>query len=239
MSITRFLPQAAEAFRRLKDVHALARAAAVPVAISLAAPILATQTSTGGILAEVVNALAFGMFGVAWMRHVVGRAQPARPVHLRLGGREALYGLINYVFNAFAMVPMVLSAMLVQELQLGWLPMPLVGTLMLQAFMILIGAIYLMLADTALAEKGSGGPKLNEIVQAGGLAVGLGYILCGLPFSLAITAFGALVPPAETTEVRLIHQAVLVVPTYLAAAVTGGFLAMCWTELKATVKPRG
>ncbi|MGE5546763.1 MAG: hypothetical protein ACM33T_07695 [Solirubrobacterales bacterium] len=234
MSPTHFLPAVRLSYARLRsDAPALMRAGLPAMVIGFAVPAISLLPFPGAdLMAMVLNALAFGVFGVAWMRFIAAGEAPGRPVHLRLGKREIMVAVFSEIMGMFTAVPLILTAMMTDATGTHeWAP--LLGPVAVQLFLVLMGAAYLLLPDAALAVKGQPGRRLHEIVQAGGLSVGIAYVLAGLPFTLVVVLVGALVPAPEGLPARLALQGVVLVPSILSAAAGWGVLAMCWKELKA------
>lgn len=234
MSLTRFAPQLAQAFRLLVAEPAmLLRCAAFWLVLALAG-----RFTVGMALPPVVpfalNALALGAFAVAWQRFVALQEKPKGPVALAVGPRHLAWALSFQVFLGFELVVgQLLAALLADQDNSPALVMA--GT---QLFQMLIGAMLLLLPHVALWRKQDPGARLQELVMAAGLAVGLGYVLSRLPFTLAETMVGeafAMVPQSPATGV--LHIVALLLVQFVGVAVMAGYYALVWKELRATVKP--
>lgn len=241
MNLLTFLPRATDSFDLLRRrFGALLRLAWLPLITMLAAPVLQGQGGAAGQAAAVLlNALAFGVFGVGWMRLAAFGEEPGKPVHLRLGKRELLTAVVGKALEGFAYLPLIMMVLLVSQFDRLPVPAPLLAYVPFIVFMALAGMLYLILPDIALRDSGSQAARLFELVAAGGLPVGVGFVASGLPFIMVI---GGLqwVLPAEPQGLggALLAQAALFVPTCLLAAATGGFLALAWTDLVARVAER-
>jgi hypothetical protein len=172
------------------------------------------------------------VFGIAWMRWLTGGG-----FKLGIGKREGLFAAASMILDTFAALPLMMTVLLISAAQLPVSPQ-LVGPMAIQAFMVLIGAVYLLLPDLALNVKGKPGPGLPEIVQAGGLSVGFGYVFATLPFSAAVFVLSTVMPTPTDLLTHTLEQAALLIPTTLSGAVGWGYLALVWKELKATVPAR-
>jgi hypothetical protein len=181
--------------------------------------------------------VSLGVFGVGWLRIALGE-EPGTPLHFRLGAREFKYGVAAKLLEGFAMVPLIVVAMLVPE---GLLPVsiPLLAYSAYHLFLVLVGVLFLILADIALRPTGSPTPKLAEIILAsGGLEVGVGMVFAGLPFTVPAASFDVQMPEAHSLEQLLFNNAMITVPTLLGFAAVWAFLALVWVDAKARVDAR-
>lgn len=229
------LPRVTDSYRLLRSrPGALARAAWPGALAALATPFLLTfESSYVDLLAVVLNPLALAITAVAWQRLAGLGEDPGRPLHFRLGTREILYALIGQLMEGFSAVPVILLGMLLTHSDFV-LPLPrsLAAFVLYQLFLVLVGHLFLLLAHVALARKGEGFVRLAARVNTGGLAIGFGLVVAGLPFAALATVFGLILPDGGTIGLVLLRHIAMFVPTLLYMAVTGGFLAMAWVDLK-------
>lgn len=236
MSLTRYAPQLAQAFRLPLDRPAmLARCAAAWLVLALAAHYARGLGLPGGAaIPFALNALAFGAFAVAWQRFAARGEEPSTVVAVRLSWREPAWALSWQVFLGFEAVLSQMLAMVFANTQEG----PVLAIAGVQAFQLLIGAMLLLLPHIALWQRGQPGPKLAEMITAGGLAVGLGYVLAMLPFTLlglALPQLFGVLPPGPAADMAL--SAVQIVLSFLAVTVASGYFALVWVELRKSVAP--
>ncbi|MBI2235988.1 MAG: hypothetical protein HYU60_03370 [Magnetospirillum sp.] len=241
MSLLRYLPQAIQSWSLLWNRKGALLRTAWPAALAmLATPVVAEIGGPYGRLAAMLlTAVCLGVFGVAWVRLAGLGEEPGTPVHFRLGGREIKYGVAAKLLEGFAMVPLIVVAVLVPEV--GTLPIsaPLLAYGAYHLFLVLVGVLFLILPDIALREPGAPSPKLAEIILAsGGLEVGVGLVFAGLPFTVPAASFDVQLPEAHSLGQALFNQALLTLPTLLAFAATWCFLAMVWVQAKAKVEAR-
>lgn len=238
MSLTRYAPQLGQAFRLIaSEPVTLVRCAAAWFTLALAAHFAkGLGLPGGGVIPFALNALAFGAFAVAWQRFVALGEKPKGPVAVHVGLRALGWAITYQVFLGFEAVVTQLFAIILAgnaDAQI----IALAGT---QLFQLLIGPMLLMLPHAALWRKGEKGvATLQELVIAGGLAVGLGYVLAGLPFTLATLALAALAPmlPAgPATEIGLVVAQFVV--SFLAVTVMAGYYALVWQDLRANTVSR-
>lgn len=234
MNITRFAPQVIQAFRLLVAEPAmLLRCAALWFLVALASRLTAGM-ALPPIVTFALNALALGAFAVTWQRFVVLGEKPATPVALVIGPRHFAWALSWQVFLGFEMVVGQLLAALFDGQQSS-VALTMVG---IQIFQMLIGAMLLLLPHIALWRKQENVPGLQELVMAAGLATGFGYVLSRLPFSLAETMVGEAFAMAPAGPAALVlHNVLLLLVQFLGIAVTAGYFALVWKDLRATVLP--
>ncbi len=237
MSLTRFAPQLSRAFQLpLSSPKAWGRAAIIPFFLILgAAWVRALDAGWASATAQAITALAFGLFGLQWQRWAALDEAPAWFPRTALLPRVLAWAVAYQILLAFEGFPAPFLAIMVGD-RADAAVLVLAG---LQLFQFLIGAMFLVLPALALARPNDGGAKLQELVLAGGLALGLGYVLAGLPFvlisqALAETKGGLPDTQAVIWGIRLLETMI----SLAAATVTGAFFAYAWTELKAVTPAR-
>lgn len=230
MSFTRYFPHAGQAFGLLAlNPAALARVAGPCLGLGLAAVLLKDADVPGALgMSSGLTALAFGGLGFFWQRTVAG-AEAADLGLAQMIGRLLLWTLAYQLLQGFELFPAVLFGLLLD----GHAQAELLTRTGLQVFQILVGTFFLLLPHLALARwKDLAGTRLQEMVLAGGLAVGLGYVLVTIPFlvlgELAKGGIGGVLSPGTAqTVVELVIQ-------FFGALVTAGYFALVWTSLRAT-----
>lgn len=238
MSLTRYAPQLGQSFRLIASEPAtLVRCAAAWFTLALAAHFAKGLDLPGGAAIPFgLNALAFGAFAVSWQRFVALGEKPKGPVAVQVGWRALAWAVTYQVFLGFEAVVTQLFAIILAG-QADASTLALAGT---ELFQLLIGPMLLMLPHAALWRKGEKGvATLQELVIAGGLAVGLGYVLAGLPFTVATLMLAELTPmlPAgPATEAGL--AVVQFVISFLAVTVMAGYYALVWQDLRANTVSR-
>jgi hypothetical protein len=238
MSLLRYLPQAIQSWSLLwNHKGALLRTAWPAALVMVATPVIAEFGGPYGRLAAMLaTAICLGAFGVAWVRQA---GLSGETVPFRLGAREVKFGVAAKLLEGFAMVPLILVAVLVPEGNTLPVSAPLLAYSAAHLFMVLVGVLFLILPDIALREPGRPAPKLAEIIlAAGGLEVGVGLVFAGLPFTVPAASFDVQLPEAHSLEQALFNQALLTLPTLLGFAATWSFLAMVWMEARARVEAR-
>ena len=237
MSLTRYAPQLHQSLRLLgTEPVTLVRCAAAWFVLALAAHFAKGLGLPGGpLIPFALNALAFGAFAVPWQRFVALGEKPKAPVAVSLTLRSLAWALTYQVFLGFeAVVTQLFTIILADNTNADVIA--LAGT---QLFQLLIGPMLLMLPHITLWRKEDKAANLQEIVIAGGLAVGLCYVLAGLPFTLAtmmLVEITPMLPPGPVTEIGLVVAQFLI--SFLATAVMAAYYALVWQDLRATTPSR-
>lgn len=236
MSLTRFAPQIGQAFHLPAQNPAVLFRMMTPwFFVALAALFVKDMAMPGAAaMGLVLNGIAFGGFGFFWQRFAAG------PHTVPLAGvgtlaRLLAWGFAYQVLLAFEGFPAPFLALLIGDGPNA----PVLILVGLQIFQVLVGAMFLILPRIALAPRHDSGATLQELVLAGGLAVGLGYVVAGLPFVVAtqilLEGFAALTPSGTNALISSLIQLVL---AFIAMAVIGGYFALVWGRLKATTVSR-
>lgn len=231
----------AESWRLLvRSPAQLALSVAPPFAASLAAASLPfLSVPYGGLLAQLVQVLALGMFGVAWTRYAALGENPASGIY-HFGLRQVLYGVWYKILAAFAAVPLLVMPLLFGEDAIGQAELhPQLATALViavqQVFLALVGMLWLVLPNAALGEKGVGANApggLHSRVRRGGMAVGIGLVAATLPFTVLMLGLDDLLPrETEFVAPALLAEAAAGALSFLAGAVTAGYLGKAWGEL--------
>jgi len=226
MSLTRYAPQILESFRLVAARPALAAGIAVPgLALVVGGQALA---GAGGLqpMGLGLSALAASGMGYLWQRGLATGASSS-PVQLVL--RFVLWTLALNVLQGFELAPTILFSIL-----LGDMPNAELYTRTgVQRLQLLIGGLFLLLPQLARgtwAELKS--TKLQEMVLAGGMAVGLGYVVISLPFTVASeiarALFADFAPQADTSTIAMVGQSIHALNVF----VVSGYFALVWMELK-------
>jgi hypothetical protein len=229
MSLSRFTPHLSRAFRLPMEQPAPFLRGALPwLAVALAAHLLTLLPMKAAPLAAfILNALAVGGFAVAWMRFVAFGETP-RP--LALGLRPLLFMVAYQVALMFESIPQPFLQMLLVDVKDGQL----LAVAGVQLFQLLIGGFFLVLPHIALATRQeAGGTRLQRMVLAGGLGVGMGYVLGGLPFlvmNMLWDDVAASLPAGGLVD--FVSHSVRVMVNFAAVAVMSGYFAQVWQDLK-------
>lgn len=227
MSLTRYAPQIIDAFR-LTVARPVAAACTLGPGLAMVA---AGQVMVGqggelagpGMLLGMVGITGMGFF---WQR-VLAEGEALSPV--QMAPRLILWMVILQLLQGFELAPTILFGLLLKDM-----PNAEVYTRTgIQLFQLLIGGLFLILPQLALGTwKEMAGTKLQEMVLAGGIAVGLGYVVINLPFMLAgeiaKALFAEFAPNAGDNAVALALQLIHA----LNVAVVAGYFALVWTQLK-------
>lgn len=233
MNLTRFSLQLKLAFFQLVErPGTLARIGGLWFLLAVAAQIAVLVAGEGGLpfAAAAINGLAFGGFGYHWQRAtVLGDSNP-----LKLDGKLVMWALSYQLLLIAEAAP---TPLLLQLME-GSPNAAAIAQAGQQVFQILIGGFFLILPHLALYQ-GDGRPSLMEMTMKGGLAVGLGYVLAGLPFLMAQHLWKdvAISLPA-TLPAQAIAAAIQTLLAFAALAVSGGYFALVWKELRQQ-KPEG
>lgn len=227
MSLTRHAPQIVDSFRQLVARPAAAARIVVPgLALVAGGQVLANSGGAVTPLGLVLTMLATTGMCFLWQRQLVA-GEALSPVQAVL--RVLLWTVILQLLQGFELAPTILFGLLLKDI-----PNAEVYTRAgIQLFQILIGGLFLILPQLALGKwKDLAGTKLQEIVLAGGLAVGLGYVIINLPFMLlgeiAKALFADFAPDAGATTMAATQQIIQA----LNVLVVAGYMALVWTELK-------
>lgn len=227
MSLTRYAPQILDSFRLIVAKPAASAGIAVPgLALVLGGQFLADSQSGLMALGMALTTLAIAGMGFAWQR-CLAEGESLSPVQVVL--RLALWAIILQLLQGFELAPTILFGILLKDM-----PNAEIYTRTgIQLFQVLIGGLFLMLPQLALGRwKDLGGTRLQEMVLAAGIAVGLGYVIINLPFMVAGEIVKALfidfAPDAGEAVVAMTLQGVHA----LNILVLSGYFALVWTVLK-------
>ncbi|MGE5505623.1 MAG: hypothetical protein ACM31L_14470 [Actinomycetota bacterium] len=229
MRLFRFCRRAVDSYVGLGACLALfLRLSVVAMAASVGAAALAPWSAG---LAQVVDALAEAMFGVAWLRFVALGEMPAPPVHVRLGRRELTFALFWLVARSFVGFPAVMLGQalgLATGVEAGMLLPPL-----LVVAHALMGVFFLLPAEVALEAPGRSRWPVPDMVMQGGLAVGVGLVVAWAPAAAMVAALQSAFPAAPGPLGHAVAHLPVVVPQYLGIAAVTGYLALVWRSLLA------
>lgn len=235
MSLTRYAPQILDAFR-LPVTRPLAFARALLPGLALVgASVLVHDSGFAGAaqLGLLLNGLGLGAAGFLWSRAVAVPADESAST-ARILVRWLLWAVIFQMLEGVQLVPSVLLA----SLFAGMPNAEIYTRTGLQVFQMLIGGLFLVLPHIALGRwKELAGSRLQELVIAGGVAVGLGFVITNLPFLALSEVTGALfhdfAPQASFAAAatgQILHL--------LYVLVAAGYFALVWTVLKDTAPSR-
>jgi hypothetical protein len=235
MSLTRYAPQIVDAFRQpVTKPIAFARALAPGVVLVLAGMAIRNAGFAGAAqLGLLLNAFGVGTAGFLWSRSVARPIEAEVPL-VQLVIRWLLWVVIFQMLLGVQLVPSALLA----SLFAGMADAEIYVRASLQVFQMLIGCLFLVLPHLALGRwKELPGIRLQELVIAGGIAVGLGFVITNLPF-LALSevtraGFQDFAPEAAfaaATTDQIIHL--------LFVIVAAGYFALVWDDLKDTAASR-
>lgn len=227
MSLTRHAPQILDSFRQFVARPVAAARVVVPGLAAVAGgQVLAAG---GGGLTGV--GLALSTLGIAamaflWQRSLT-EGEALSPVQFVL--RLLLWMIILQLLQGFELAPTILFGILLKDMPNA----ELYTRTGIQLFQVLIGGLFLVLPQLALGKwKDLAGTKLQEMVLAGGLAVGLGYVIINLPFmvlgEIAKALFADFAPNAGDTAIGLTLQLIHA----LNVVVMAGYMTLVWVELK-------
>lgn len=227
MSLTRYAPQIIDSFRLIVAKPAVSARIIVPgLALVLGGQVLADSQAALMPLGMALTTLAIAGMGFLWQRQLAeGESLSPLQMLLRLG----LWAIILQLLQGFELAPTILFSILLKDM-----PNAEVYTRTgIQLFQVLIGGLFLMLPQLALGRwKDLGGTKLQEMVLAAGIAVGLGYVIINLPFmvagEVAKALFADFAPNAGDGAVAMTLQAVHA----LNIVVVAGYFALVWAVVK-------
>lgn len=227
MSLTRHAPQIVDSFRQLVARPVAAAGIVVPgLALVAGGQVLANAEGAAAPLGLALTMLATTGMSFLWQRRLVA-GEALSPVQFAL--RLLVWTVIVQLLQGFELAPTILFGLLLKDIPNA----DAYTRAGIQLFQILIGGLFLILPQLALGRwKDLAGTKLQEIVLAGGLAVGLGYVIINLPFMLAgeiaKALFADFAPNAGATVVAATEQAIHA----LNVLVVAGYMALVWVELK-------
>lgn len=227
MSLTRYAPQILDSFRQIA-VRPVAAARIVVPGLALVAGGQMLAANGGGLtgLGLGLGMLAITAMAFLWQRTLAeGEALPP----LQFAVRLLLWTIILQLLQGFELAPTILFGILLKDMPNA----DIYTRAGIQLFQILIGGLFLALPQLALGRwKDLAGTKLQEMVLAGGLAVGLGYVIINLPFmvagEIAKALFADFAPNAGENTVTLTLQLIHA----LNVMVVSGYMALVWSELK-------
>jgi uncharacterized membrane protein len=226
MSLTQYAPQIFDAFRQVVAKPAASARVIVPgLAVVVGGQALAFQF--GAVPAGLgLSALAVAAMGFFWQRALT-QGEELAPVQLAL--RFALWTVVVQLLQGFELAPTILFNILLKDVPNA----DLYTRTGLQLFQLLVGGLYLMPAQLALGRwKDLLSTRLQEMVLAAGLAVGLGYVVINLPFMVAGEVARALfidfAPNAGEGVVAMVNQSIHA----LNVMVVSGYFALVWGLLK-------
>ncbi|OJX72675.1 hypothetical protein [Magnetospirillum sp. 64-120] len=227
MSLTRYSTELADSFQLPLERPALWLRSLAPWFI------LALAASVAGKLGLLANPLVFfavtafavGGFAVGWQRLVALDETPG----WRIGPRHLLWALAYQLMLGFESFPTLLLGPSLSTMENG----PVIGIAVREAFQLLIGPMFLILPHIALYRRGEGGASLQEMTLAGGLAVGLGYVLSGLPFVVIGEAWRNLVAQMPAgSGLDVVDAVVQAILTFATISVMSAFYAKVWKRLR-------
>lgn len=227
MSLTRYSTELADSFQLPLDRPALWLRSLAPWFVLAVAANMAGKLGAAfhPLVLFALTALAAGCFAVTWQRFVALDEAPG----WKLGPRHLLWALAYQLMMGFESFPTLLLGPTLAGMENGVV----IGIAVREAFQLLIGPMFLILPHIALYRRGEGGASLQEMTLAGGLAVGLGYVLSGLPFVVIGEAWRNLMTqmPAGTgmDVADAIMQPVL---TFAMITVMSAFYAKVWKRLR-------
>ncbi|MBC7907931.1 MAG: hypothetical protein H7Y60_14470 [Rhodospirillaceae bacterium] len=238
MSLTRYSPHIAQAFRLpAQNPATLVRIAAPWFVLALGALFIKDAPfAAAGALSMVLMAVAFGGLGFFWQRFVgAGEAVPLTP-----GGKVIRFLLWIMAYQALQGLEL-FSALLLGLLFEGQENADVMIKVGQQLFQILIGCFFLILPHFALATSEEvRGNRLQEMVLAGGVAVGLGYVLSYLPFlALSEIARSGFASMPQDGVIEQASSAVSLIIHFLSVLIATGYFALTWMDLRATAPRLG
>jgi hypothetical protein len=227
MSLTRYAPQILDSFRQIAARPAAAVRIVVPgLAVIAGGQILAAQGGAQAGIGLALSSVAAAAMCFLWQR-TLAEGEALSPLQFVL--RLLLWLIILQLLQGFELAPTILFGILLKDMPNA----ELYTRTGIQLFQVLIGGLFLILPQLALGRwKDLAGTKLQEMVLAAGLAVGLGYVIINLPFlvlgEIAKALFADFAPnagdAAVTVTLQLIHA--------LNTLVVAGYMALVWTQLK-------
>lgn len=229
MSLNRFSTELADSFQLPIERPALwLRSLAPFLAIGLAANLAGKLgLMVHPLVFFALTALAVGGFAVTWQRFVALDEAPG----WKFGPRHLLWALAYQLMLGFESFPTLLLGPSLAGMENG----PVIGIAVREAFQLLIGPMFLILPHIALYNRAdkAGGASLQEMTLAGGLAVGLGYVLSGLPFVVIGEAWRNLLTQMPAGMGMDVADALVqVVLTFASVSVMSAFYAKVWTRLR-------
>ncbi|CAA7625279.1 conserved membrane hypothetical protein [Magnetospirillum sp. LM-5] len=228
MSLSRFTPQAARAFQLpMERPGPFLRCVAPWLVVAIVARLAQATPAPGPSIGFILQSLAIGTFATAWMRQV---ALDEQPVRFGFSLRAVLVAVIYQVALMFESFPRPFLELLLDGIKDG----PLLAVAGVQIFQLLIGCFFLVLPHVALSKPGeAGGNRLQLMVLAGGLGVGLGYVLCGLPFlvmNMLWDEAAATLPTEGLAGVAV--DSVRLMISFAGIGVASAFFAQVWMVLQ-------
>lgn len=238
MSLTRYSPHIGQAFRLpAQNPAILVRIAAPWVVMAVAGLLIKDAPVAGaGVLGMILMAVAFGGFGFHWQRFV-GAAEAAALTPAAKAIRFLLWVLAYQALQGVELF----SALLLGLLFEGQANIEVMVKAGQQLFQILIGCFFLILPHLALGTKAEvRGTRLQEMVLAGGVAVGLGYVLSYLPFlflsEIARSGFASM---TQDSVVEQASSAVSLLIHFASVLIATGYFTLVWIDLRATAPRLG
>lgn len=226
MSLTQYAPQILDAFRQVV-AKPVASARLIVPGLALVAGGQALAFHFGAVPAGLgLSALATAAMGFLWQRELA-EGEPLAPIQMAL--RFVLWTVVVQLLQGFELAPTILFNILLKDVPNA----DLYTRTGLQLFQLLVGGLYLMPAQLALGRwKDLAGTRLQEMVLAAGLAVGLGYVVINLPFMVANEVARALftdfAPAAGEGVAAMVQQGIHA----LNVMVVAGYFALVWGLLK-------
>lgn len=227
MSLTRYAPQILDSFRQIAARPAAAARIVVPgLAVLTGAQLLVARGDSLAGLGLVLGMFAITAMAVLWQR-TLAEGEKLSPGQFAL--RLLLWTVILQLLQGFELAPAMLLGMLVNDMPNSEVYVR-TG---IQLFQVLIGGLFLILPQLALGRwKDMAGTKLQEMVLAGGVAIGLGYVIINLPFMLAgeiaKALFADFAPSAGMTAMAMTLEIIHA----LNIVVVAGYFALVWSVLK-------
>lgn len=237
MSLIRFIPQLSASYRLLAARPLILLRVIVPwFLLVVAAHLMARGTLVAATwLPFVLIMMGMGGFGALWLEFAVtGRVPSLWP---RIGFRTVGVMLALQVLSIFEHLPApFIAAMFGEDPQAEtW------SQLGVQIFQVLVGPMFLLLPHILLWRRDEPGPRLPELVIAGGIPLGFGYVLSQLPFLLLTPLVVEIVQavPAETPSVVLVGlELIPYLLQMVGVAVLAAYFGLSWAELRKAGSPR-
>jgi hypothetical protein len=228
MSLTRFTSVVSAAYRLPMEQPSAFAACVLPwLALAVAARWLGLVEGVPALAALVLGAVATGGFAVGWSRFA---ALQELPSWRDLAVRIMLFSLAYQMARMVETFPLPFLRLALD----GFRDAEILSLAGLQLFQLLIGSFLLVLPHIALARKSeAGGLRLQRMVLAGGLSVGLGYVMGGLPFLVMTMMWSDIAPTLpDGWPSRLGSALVETLITFAALSVASAYFAKVWMELK-------
>ncbi len=231
MSLTRYAPQILDAFRQIVARPKESAVLLVPgLALVAGGQLAAAQGGALAGIGPVLGMAAVTAMGFFWQRILAAGQDGVEDLTpLQMVPRLLLWMIVLQLLQGFELAPTILFGLLLKDT-----PNAEIYTRTgIQLFQLLIGGLFLILPQLSLGRwKDLAGTKLQEMVLAGGLAVGLGYVIVNLPFivlaEIARGLFTDFAPQVGDGVVAAVLQSLHA----LNVVVMAGFMTLVWSQLK-------